>query len=247
MKKHSRVRDVFLGALIATLLFSLASPAFAALTTMSIEAFTGVKVYVNDQLVDPRDANGNPVDVLVYNGTTYLPIRAVGNALGMAVQYDAATQSAYLGAHNSQIPAFYLDELDYFSGTKDSDFFTAAAMDDNLKQGHSRCITQDFERTYKLNGQYSRLTGNLFQEYDMRSDTIYKDGGIWIYADGALAYAKEFNENTTGFEPEAIDIDLRGVLELKVVFIDGSYMKGAYSNHGSHYGPLALGEMALYT
>lgn len=236
-----RVCHMIAGAALACLILSMVTPALAALTTMSIEAFTGVKVYVNDQLVDPRDANGNPVEVLVYNGTTYLPIRAVGNALGMAVQYDATTQSAYLGAHNSQTPAFYLDELDYFAGTKDKKFYTAAAMQDNLKQGHSRCITENFERTYKLNGQYSRLTGNLFQEYEKRSDTIAKSGGIWIYADGALAYAREFNEDITGFEPEPIDIDLRGVLELEVVFNDGDGLW--YESDG----PLSLGEMALYT
>ena len=64
------------------------SPAFAALTGKTIEVYTGMKVYVNDHIVEPKDAAGNPVDVLLYNGTTYLPIRAIGNALGLPVQYN---------------------------------------------------------------------------------------------------------------------------------------------------------------
>lgn len=239
MKKHPRIRDIFLGALVATLIFSLASPAFAALTTMSIEALTGVKVYVDDKLVDPRDANGNPVEVLVYNGTTYLPIRAVGNALGLAVQYDAATQSAYLGQHKSEAPAFYLDEFDYFSGTSDDRFYTAASEQDNTKKDHSRSIARGFDRTYILNGQYSRLTGTLYQTYERRSETVYKGSGLWIYGDGKLLYVKEFSEDTTGFKPEAVDVDLQGVLELRVVFDPKCYW---LYNDG-----LSLGEMALYT
>lgn len=236
-----RIRDMLIGAALLSLILTMATPALAALGTMTIEAFTGVKVYVNDQLVDPRDANGNEVEVLVYNGTTYLPIRAVGNALGLAVQYDTATQSAYLGTHSSETPAFYLDELDYFSGS--ADISTVAAMDDNLKRGHSHCITENFERTYKLNGQYSRLTGSLFQEYEKRSALIFEGEGLWIYGDGKLLYAKEFNEETTGFEPESIDIDLRGILELKVLFKDHL----GWNRTGNPLSPLALGEMALYT
>lgn len=235
MKKRTRIRDMVLGALIATLLFGLAATALAALTPMDIQVFTGVKVYVDDQLVDPRNVNGEPVDVLAYNGTTYLPIRAVGNALGLAVQYDAATQSAYLGRHAGAAPAFYLDEFDYFSGTAERNFRTAASEQDNTQRDHSHCITNSFERTYLLNGQYSRLTGSLYQTYEDRSESFDSGSGLWIYGDGKLLYAKEFDEETTGLRPEAIDVDLTGVLELTVSFI-------------CHWNDtLSLGEMALYT
>ncbi len=239
MKKYVRIRDILLGALIATLVISLASTALAALDGKTIDVYTGLKVYVNDQLVDPKDVNGDPVDVLVYNGTTYLPIRAVGNALGLPVQYDAATQSAFVGTHRSGTPAFYLDEFDYFSGTADNRFYTSLTMDDNLKQGHSRCITESFDRTYKLNGQYTRLTGTMFQEYEKRSSTVYSGLGLWIYGDGKILYAREFKEDTTGIEPEMIDIDLTGVLELQIIFKARGYDDAS--------SPLSLGEMALYT
>ena len=64
---------------------------------------------------------------------------------------------------------------------------------------------------------------------------------LWIYGDGKLLYAKEFNENTTGFEPEAITIDLTGVLEMQVKFV----CRSVYGNDLRD--PLSLGEMALYT
>lgn len=43
------------------------------------------------------DVNGNPVYPLLYNGTTYLPIRAVSNMLGLNVDWDGATQTVLLG------------------------------------------------------------------------------------------------------------------------------------------------------
>ena len=155
--------------------------------------------------------------------------------------YDAATQSAYLGPHKSETPAVYLDELDYFSGTEGRYFYTSATENDNLNQSHSRCITRSFDRTYKLNGQHTSLTGNIYQSYESRSYDIWSGSGLWIYGDGKLLYAKEFLLNTTGFEPEAIDIDLSGVLELQVKFD----CRSVYGNNSSN--PLSLGEMALYT
>ncbi len=60
---------------------------------------TGVKVYVNDKLIVPTDVNGKTVDVLLYKGTTYLPVRAVANALDQAVAWDGASYSVYIGSH----------------------------------------------------------------------------------------------------------------------------------------------------
>lgn len=74
-------------------------------------------IYVDDARLDARDANGNPVEVFIYNGTTYLPVRAVGEAVGKAVQWESKTSSVYIGQHKSDKPAVWLDELDYFDSS----------------------------------------------------------------------------------------------------------------------------------
>ncbi len=43
-----------------------------------------------------RDVNGNTVYPLLYNGSTYLPIRAIGNLMGKTVSWDSATYTATL-------------------------------------------------------------------------------------------------------------------------------------------------------
>ena len=55
--------------------------------------------YVNDKQIVPTDVNGKTVDVLLYKGTTYLPVRAVANALDQAVAWDGASYSVYIGSH----------------------------------------------------------------------------------------------------------------------------------------------------
>ena len=82
---------------IAALVMSM--PFAAALTQKNITVGRGVTIYVDDRKINPGDANGNPVEPMLYNGTTYLPIRAVSAALNVPIAWDGTTSSAYLGEH----------------------------------------------------------------------------------------------------------------------------------------------------
>ena len=79
------------------------SPALAALTNKTIQVATGVSLYINDQKLDPKDPNGNPVEPFILDGTTYLPVRAVSEALGVPIQWEGSTWSVYIGVSHQAI------------------------------------------------------------------------------------------------------------------------------------------------
>lgn len=207
--------------LAAVLAFQLVMPALAALAGKTIQVFTGVDIYVDDVKLEPRDANGNPVEVFVYNGTTYLPVRAVGEAVGKTVQWDSRTSSVYLGKHTGEKPAVWLKDLDYFTGKK---FITLSSDKDNLGQARTNCMigrsylssgTSDdyWHNTYRINGQYRFITGTLYQRYDYRSDA--SQGYIKIYGDGELLYEATMDK---GVDPIDFCVDIQGVLELSIEY-----------------------------
>ena len=70
MKKTHTVRTFLAGVLAALLLVGMVPPALAA-AGMNITIYPGISVYMDDQKLEPKDANGNPVMVFTYNGTTY--------------------------------------------------------------------------------------------------------------------------------------------------------------------------------
>ncbi len=70
---------------------TLAVTALAFGTQREITVKDGVSVYMNGEEIEMTDANGNPVDAFVYNGTTYLPARAISEALGKDVSWDGNT------------------------------------------------------------------------------------------------------------------------------------------------------------
>lgn len=84
------------GLITAVLLCS--SAAFAQSIEKTITAvYNNIKIIVNGEEITPTDANGNVVEPFISDGTTYLPVRAIANALGQEVFWDTETSSVYIG------------------------------------------------------------------------------------------------------------------------------------------------------
>ena len=58
--------------------------------------YNDIKITMNGNEIRPADANGNYVEPFIIDGTTYLPVRAVSNALGLYVDWDANTNTVKL-------------------------------------------------------------------------------------------------------------------------------------------------------
>ncbi|AZK48647.1 stalk domain-containing protein [Paenibacillus lentus] len=91
----------------AVLLFGGMSLGAAASSQLQeIKAFLngGLKVRVDGNIAQLKDANGKSVLPITYNGTTYLPVRAVADVLGVAVKYDAQANEVLLGEQLEGVP-----------------------------------------------------------------------------------------------------------------------------------------------
>ena len=65
-----------------------------------------IKVLVNGEVFQPKDVQGNDVLVFSYDGTTYCPLRALAEAYGLEVGYDAATNTATVNSSSpNAVPA----------------------------------------------------------------------------------------------------------------------------------------------
>lgn len=95
MKK--RLQGLIGGILIGAILTS--GVAYAKQFSETAELFyNDIKISLNGQDVQPKDANGSYVEPFIINGTTYLPVRAVANALGVNVDWDGNTNTVILSS-----------------------------------------------------------------------------------------------------------------------------------------------------
>ena len=86
-------------ALALFLTAGLAVGASAAANRKQIVAYENyaIAIKLDGEVQTPTDANGKRVYPISYQGTTYLPIRAVAKMLGIGVDWEQATQTVLLG------------------------------------------------------------------------------------------------------------------------------------------------------
>lgn len=76
-------------AIITTLSVITGTAAAAAYGVQrTIDVIGGVSVFMDGNELEMTDVNGNPVDAFVYDGTTYLPARAISEANGNTISWD---------------------------------------------------------------------------------------------------------------------------------------------------------------
>ncbi|MDP4180464.1 MAG: stalk domain-containing protein [Bacillota bacterium] len=59
-----------------------------------------IKVVIDGSLTTFKNSSGTEVYPIIYEGTTYLPLRAIGGVMNKAVDWDGNTQTVYLGERN---------------------------------------------------------------------------------------------------------------------------------------------------
>lgn len=74
----------------------MVSAAAAGVRQIKAELRPDIKVVIDGREQTMRDANGDRVYPIVYEGTTYLPVRALGEALDQEVEWNGKTQTVTL-------------------------------------------------------------------------------------------------------------------------------------------------------
>ena len=97
--KFQRMRDFVMGAVTASLVLGVTPAAFAKVASMNIPVqYNNIKV-----LVDGEELRTEK-EPFLYDGTTYLPLRAVAEAVGKEVSWDSATKTAVLSGGAAELP-----------------------------------------------------------------------------------------------------------------------------------------------
>ncbi|MCR2803353.1 copper amine oxidase N-terminal domain-containing protein [Paenibacillus soyae] len=173
-----------------SMLASMGTGAYAATKLEEIKAFLNpeIKVKVDGSPVQLRDVNGNAIAPIMYNEANYFPIRAISDALGVAVDYDQESKTIILGEKVEGISI--VDGFNDTYHTKDPK--------------HTTYMGKDYKEAFFDNGKSNR--GSSFLLYPNKEyQTLY----LQIAAVG---------EDLTGLEIEDAEenITLKEVEVLKV-------------------------------
>lgn len=219
MKKTNHSHGFLLGMLTMALLMGMVMiPGVAASTQKAITVSSDVSIFVDGVEMKPTDADGNPVETFIYNGTTYVPLRAVSQYLGKAVKWDGSNRSVYIG----EVPGEKLSLWDvcppYQSGgAYDHGFFENVPIAGHTyREGY--VVGSNGFAWFNLNGEYNTLSFDIGH----RDNAGIYDAEIKVYLDDVLAYTLSLKSDML---PKHVVIPLHGALQMKIVT----------DFHGDHY------------
>lgn len=151
--------------------------------------YLDIKLVVDGKEITPKNVDGKVVEPFAYNGTTYLPVRAVGEALGKTVRWDGATNTVHLG----EMPqGTYLVDVCKAAGNAKNIY---RATDHQSFEMDGKRYSQGFtlrysDAAFELGGKYESLTFDLgalpssyWRDVNGRPITAY----LKVYLDGELA------------------------------------------------------------
>ena len=219
MKK--RLQGLIAGVVIGAMLTSGAAIA-ANKTTLYDVIIDGIKIVLDGKEFTCVDANGEVVQPMIYNGTTYIPVRAVSSAFGKAVYWDGEEKTVYLGDMNGELehPTLNLEDIEniaernvFLDKEKNifdnyGNFYDSYVCYENglgSQYGNICCETL-------LNKKYSTFKATLFIPEGSNWDG---ESNIRIIGDGKLILEEVMNKTS---EPIDIEVSVTEVNDFKIIF-----------------------------
>lgn len=149
---------------IACVVGLMASFACGVVASDSIKEVTasinyGLKMKVDNVEWNPTEDDGSAVRPITYNGRTYLPVRALAEKLGVAIDWDGATQTVLIG--NKEWTPVKVDMIDADNGqyTEDADMlYNGSGIYTHGIVVNEKWATNDFSATYvETNGKWNTM------------------------------------------------------------------------------------------
>lgn len=239
-KKMTLRRGAFIGISIA-LITALIFPAAAATITKTINAQFGINIAINNLPFTPTDATGNKVEAMVVNGTTYLPVRALGEATGTTVHWDGATNTVNLYTSGNgewiSVDNVFYSMMNAGSKSKISEntfYYTSdiEALKQNSEEAYQTGFIYSGENvneiwwvtnasvTLAIDKQYSEIEFDLSVIYDEPLDdalrlNIKGDDGIIYKTHQITAGTQKIKADISGTDRIKIEIDDENLLNYK--------------------------------
>ena len=177
----------------------------------------GISVKYDGEEQRMYDANGQRVYPISYNGTTYVPIRAVGNMMGINVAWDGANNAVLLG--KTGVVYDFIDTIEPYSSNDQYGHSNWSAQHYTTSDYRTRKIADTvydhyiaigdgpgYGHFYNLEGKYTTLTFNTFSESNVT---------FCVYGDNEEVLA-EIKVKADAL-PATYKIDVSGVQQLSIL------------------------------
>lgn len=174
-----------------------------------------------------KDLSGKTIEPFIYNGTTYLPVRAIGEALDKDVDWDGKTQTVYVGQNPGEVK--YMTEVLNPVGTQQ----IHKLADKGKFNMNGKLYNTGFHNTYSrefiyfnLDSKYTEIEGDIgtmYSKFEGDNGMVFANQDpkdLDIYLDDKLYKTIKISGETAA---QKVKIPVSGVNQLKFK-VEGKYI-----------------------
>ncbi|WP_110462799.1 stalk domain-containing protein [Ruminiclostridium sufflavum] len=230
--------------LLLAVTISVTAYAATGYTKTATLTYSGISVVLDGKQLSLTDATGKTVEPFVIDGTTYLPVRAISDALGLDVQWNGDSNTVYLSTEpiedSTSGKVVDMSTLEAYSG--EGDFISAQSFmnrqekysPDNMLYAFAgesilgwtlKDVPTGYSVTYLLNGDFTTLKVNA-ASIDGQGSTTF------IFQDGDTMKELKKVSLASGDKPVELSIDVTGIDKLRIYY---SVSPHKFNNSGYYY------------
>lgn len=174
-------KNVFMfmaGFIACFMLFASATTAFAAAngTTVSALLNGSVKMMLNSSAYSAKDTSGNVLLPITYNNRTYLPVRALAEALNVPIDYETSTNTIWIGEKNETVQITTADQYkDYYGTVITKDSALLKGDDKTYKWGITNNQPQSMATvgcTLLPQGKYTKFAASAYIDAGVKMNLV---------------------------------------------------------------------------
>lgn len=225
-----------IGVIVTSIIASNGIFSYASTKAQQINvAMGGIKIFVDGKLQVPIDVNGNEIEPFVYAGTTYLPVRALtGMLTDKPVEWDANSQSVYIGLKPGSEEVIKADELKSYTGNELAVTGIRAQFKllNEVQTPFNRYISG---KTVKLDGMYTELNGEFVARQTKLGDKYAAKLSIYAVDQYGNKNLIDSYELKSGDEPISVKTNISGCDYLCIETNYKRHDEGGYTYYGEFY------------
>lgn len=166
------------GFISCFVLFASATTAFAAASGTSVPAMLNgaVKMMLNGSEYKAKDQSGNVLLPITYDNRTYLPVRALSEALNIPIEYVSSTNTIWIGERNETVQITSSDQYkDYYGTVLTKDPALLKGDDKTYEWGITNNQPQEMATVGCVlfpQGQYKTFSASAYVDAEVKTDLV---------------------------------------------------------------------------
>lgn len=194
--------------LLPVVLISFALGVFADNNLQEIKAYLnkGVSIVYQGKVKNMYDSKKQKIYPISYNGTIYLPANSVGQMMGLAVNYDRAKNTLFLGNKSVGAKDFIETIQPYENGINHYTIDSRVRKSLGGKTVDHYITLTSSKIYYDLGGKYNKIKFKLYSENN--------DATAYFYGEGELL--GKYDVTAKALPNTTYTVDVKGVQQLTI-------------------------------